>query len=144
VGIHLEAITYVVDENLIRVARALQLLRADVAYFGDDAVRDLVPLESLDTEWIPLVAVRGWVVVTDDRRLRTRPIEANLAREHGLKVIHLYKAGNLSPWDQAVQLLSHWPKVASFHRDHPSGPWWLSVRKSMIRVQRFEPGAIER
>ncbi len=61
----------------------------DTARFGRPPVDDLLPQGILDTDWIPIVGV-GWVVISNDRHLRTRPVEAELAVAHKLKVVHLH------------------------------------------------------
>lgn len=83
-----------------------------------------------DVEWIPLVAARGWVAITNDHHLRTRPSEARIAHHHGLKCVNLRGAGNLSRWSQLVRLVSHWEAIDEFVRTHPDGPWWLSLTKN--------------
>lgn len=137
-------VRYVVDENLLRLGRTLVGLRSDIACFGTEPVADLLPPGILDTAWIPLVGDRSWVVITNDRRLRTRPLEAALAVQHKLMVIHLHAAGNLTAWDQAVRLLSQWERVARHVAAVPEGPWWLSVRANATRVEAFAPGVVER
>ena len=61
---------------------------------SDQATRQLdsapAPRGIADTDWIPTVGDRGWVMITHDRRLRTRPAEAELAIAHRLKVVHLH------------------------------------------------------
>jgi len=141
----LEAVSFVVDENLLRLGRALALLRRDVVLVGEDPVADLLPRGVLDSEWIPMVGDRGWIMITNDRRPRTRPVEAELCVKHNLKVINLHgRVGNQAPWDQAVRLLSRWEGIAQQIAAKPDGPWWLSVQPTQVRVLRYEPGGIER
>ena len=134
---------FVVDENLARLGRAMAGLRRDTACFGQPPIADVLPLGIVDTEWIPIVAERGWAVITNDKRLRTRPGEASLALECGLRVIHLHgAAGYRSPWDQLVRLATRWDaiEVALAKGTHP----WLSVQDSRLRLLGFEPGKPER
>jgi hypothetical protein len=91
------------------------------------------------------VAAQGWTVITNDARLRTRPAEASLAVEHGLKVVHLHGAvGHQTAWAQAVRLMSRWVSIGKQVEAAPEGPWWLSVRQEGVRLLRFEPGLPER
>lgn len=140
----IDRVRFVVDENLLRLGRAITALRRDVACFGQDPVADLLPAGMLDDAWIPVVGERGWVVITNDKRLRTRPAQAELAIQHGLKVIHLYNSGHLTAWDQAVQLLARWQSIEEKTAVDRSGPYWLSVRKTRVRNLNFQPGAVER
>jgi PIN like domain len=103
-----------------------------------------LPTGILDPDWIPIVGERGWVVITNDRGLRTRPAEANLAITHKLKVAHLYKVGELSAWNQLTRLTTRWDAVEHQLDVAPDGPWWLSLRADRARVMQFQPGAVER
>lgn len=135
---------FIVDENLSGVGRALAVLRPDLACVGLAPVDDLLPQGIGDTDWIPIVGARGWIMITDDKRLRTRPTESALAIEHELKVIHLYEAGHLTRWNQVVRLLSRWTSIQEHIAANADGPWWLSVRSDRIRRLQFQPGATER
>lgn len=77
--LEVDNVTYVVDENLLRLGAGLVAVRKDTARFGRAPIDDILPLGILDTDWIPIVGRRGWIVITNDRHLRTRPVEAELA-----------------------------------------------------------------
>jgi len=84
------------------------------------------------------------VMVTNDRRIRTRPSEASLAIEHKLKVVHLQGAvGHKTAWAQAVRFLSRWSAIEN-QVGVSEGPWWLSLRQESNRLLAFEPGMPER
>lgn len=126
----LEDVRFFIDENTIALGKAIAGLRNDTALIGRPPVDQLVTVGMLDVEWIPIVASRGWVVITIDHHLRTRPNEAGLALEHGLKYVNLKGVGNLTRWAQLVRLANHWDGVEEFARTHPDGPWWLSLNKT--------------
>jgi hypothetical protein len=88
--ISIDDVKYVVDENLLSLGNGMVAVRPDTARFSRSPVEELLPRGILDTEWIPIVGDRGWVMITNDRRLRTRPDEAELAIAHKLKVVHLH------------------------------------------------------
>jgi hypothetical protein len=141
----LDGVSFVVDQNLIRLGRALSALRPDLAVIGHSPVADLLPDGILDSEWIPIVGDRGWVMITNDGRLRTRPTEAELATRHRLKVVHLHGAvGTQAAWKQAVRLFSRWEAIERHVHSPSEGPWWLSVRADAVRAMRYEPGTVER
>ena len=140
----LSTVRYVIDENLLKLGRSIVDLRTDMVCFGQGPVSDLLPAGVLDPDWIPIVGDRGWVMITNDRRLRTRPREAELAVKHHLKVVHLYSSGNVAAWAQAVRLLSRWDGIERHAETVPEGPWWLSLRGGGLVVQSFMPGAAER
>lgn len=102
----LTGLTFVVDENLLRFGKALTALRDDLVCFGQPPVVDLLPPGLGDTEWIPVVGNHGWVMVTNDRRMRTRPSEASLAIEHKMTIIvHRHCAGHQAwCWSTTIPL----------------------------------------
>src|SRR4051812_24893975 len=102
----LEDVQFVFDEDLLRMGPAVSALRYDFACFGRAPISDLLPVGVLDPSWIPVVAGRGWIVITADRKLRTKPSEARLAIAHGLRAVHLFRAGHMTAWDQARRLLA--------------------------------------
>ncbi|MDX1887845.1 hypothetical protein [Mycolicibacterium sp. 120270] len=143
--LEVDNVTYVVDENLLRLGAGLVAVRKDTARFGRAPIDDILPLGILDTDWIPIVGRRGWIVITNDRHLRTRPVEAELAIAHKLKVVHLHgKVGGQSAWAQLTRLTARWPAIENQHEKAPEGPWWFSVRSSGTAVMEFAPGTVER
>lgn len=129
----LEDVRFFVDENTLALGRVIAQLRDDVAVIGEPPIDHLLRRGMDDVDWIPVVGERGWVVVTIDHHLRTRPHEAMLAVHHGLKCVNLRGAGNLRRWDQLVRLARHWDAIEDFVEKRPVGPWWLSLTKSTHR-----------
>lgn len=141
----LEDVVYVVDENLLRLGKGIMAIRRDTARFTEPPLDELLPQGMDDPDWIPAVGDRGWVVITNDRRLRTRPVEAQLAIDHRLKVIHLHGGvGSSSTWDQLTRIATRWEAVKQQVEREPEGPWWLSLQVATSRVMRYEPGKPER
>lgn len=140
-----EQVRFVVDENLLRLGRAIAQLRNDIALVGQEPVADVLPTGIHDSDWIPVLGSRGWVMITNDQRIRTRPSEATLAVENELKVVHLHgRVGYQPAWQQAIRLFSRWEAIGNHLDNNPDGPWWLSVRQQRVQALRFEPGATER
>ncbi|BCO57163.1 hypothetical protein LTQ56_05570 [Mycobacterium intracellulare subsp. intracellulare] len=141
----LDDVGYVVDENLLSLGAGMAGLRRDTARFSRPPVDALLPLGIPDPQWIPIVGDRGWIIITNDRRLRTRPDEAELAIKHKLKVIHLHgDIGSKPAWDQMVRIASRWAAIERHVERSPDGPWWLSVRRNGVDVMRFAPGSAGR
>ncbi len=132
-------IRYVVDENTLALGKVIAELRDDTAVIGRPPVDQLLRRGMSDVEWIPVVGSRGWIVITIDHHLRTRPYEAHLARKHGLKCVNLRGAGNLSRWAQLVRLISHREALDEFVTERPDGPWWLSLTKTGRREYDYRP-----
>ncbi|ORW04121.1 hypothetical protein [Mycobacterium kyorinense] len=143
--LEVDDVVYVVDENLLRLGNGLTAVRKDTAVFSRPPVDELLPQGIRDPEWIPIVGDRGWVLITTDRRLRTRPHEATLAITHKLKVIHLHgDVGKRSAWDQLVRVAVRWGSIEGQLARAPEGPWWLSLRRGGALAMNFAPGAAER
>jgi hypothetical protein len=142
--LEVDDVAYVVDENLLRLGAGLVAVRRDTARFGRPPVDDMLPPGVLDTDWIPIVGDHGWVVITNDKHLRTRPVEAELAIAHKLKVVHLHgKVGGQTAWAQLTRIVARWPAIENQHGKAPEGPWWLSVRSSGVAAMSFAPGSVE-
>jgi len=56
------------DESVLGLGKLLARERDDVTYPGHPASDGIAP-GALDTEWMPFVAARGWVVFHRDRRI---------------------------------------------------------------------------
>lgn len=141
----LDDVKYVVDENLLSLGNGMVAVRRDTARFSRPPVEELLPRGITDPEWIPIVGDRGWVIITNDKRLRTRPVEAELAITHKLKVVHLHgNVGTKPAWDQMVRIATRWSSIQNHVERTPAGPWWFSVRSSGVAVMEFAPGVAER
>ncbi|WP_374101653.1 hypothetical protein [Mycobacterium sp. SM1] len=71
------------------------------------------------------------MVITNDKRIRTRPVEAQKAIDHNLKVVHLQGGvGHAAASLQLERLAKRWEAIEDHVIRSPIGPWWLSVRKS--------------
>ena len=82
-------------------------------------------------------------MITNDRRVRTRPGEAELAIAHRLKVVHLHgEVGSQPAWDQLVRVATRWANIAD--QQKKPGPWWISLRNGPPILMEFTPGVAER
>jgi len=88
-----QEIVFFVDRALgNRVVEALREAGAQV-----EAHRDHFAHDAPDTEWLPIVSQRGWVVLTKDVRLRYNPLEVQAIAQTNARVFIL-TTGNLSRW----------------------------------------------
>ncbi|MCA1709422.1 MAG: hypothetical protein LC808_41540 [Actinobacteria bacterium] len=121
---------FFVDEDLSGFGIALMRLRRDVIVGRRAPAVEVVPKD--DPDWIPVVAARGWVVITNDRHIRTRPGEADQARDAGLLCVCLRPTvKDASPWDFMMVLARHWPRVDELAGR--KGPVWLELREDRSR-----------
>jgi PIN like domain len=111
--------------------------RRDVIVGRRAPASEVVPKD--DPDWIPIVAARGWLVITNDRHIRTRPGEADQARDVGLRCVCLRPTvKDATPWDFMVVLTRHWPAVDQLARR--AGPVWLELRGDRSREREYQPG----
>jgi hypothetical protein len=102
-------IRWYVDESVLGLGKLLARQRDDVAHPGHPAVPEIRP-GALDTEWMPIVARRGWVVFHRDRRIRTRPTELEIFRSEGLKAVWFAGRKDMTPSQQLALLLRQWDR----------------------------------
>jgi PIN like domain len=133
----LDEARFFVDEDLSGFGIALMRLRRDVIVGRHAPAIEVVPKD--DPDWIPMVAARGWVVITNDRRIRTRPGEADQARDVGLLCVCLRPTvKDATPWDFMVMLARHWSRVEQLvgRKD----PAWLELRGDRAYERPYQPG----
>jgi hypothetical protein len=84
-------VRFYVDADILGLGKLLGSLRNDVTYPGDPGAvihrrhREPCPIASpdvLDTDWIPEVAARGWMIVTRDSMIIQNRNEIAAAREN--------------------------------------------------------------
>jgi hypothetical protein len=119
------------DENSLGVALALQHVRGDVTWPG--APDGVVPVGATDTTWLPLVGASGLVVLTRDKRIRTRPVERATLLEHGVRACFLTSGGNLDLFAQLRLWLRYWDEIENLVASTP-GPWLASVNRAGVRI----------
>jgi PIN domain-containing protein len=105
-----------VDADILGLGRILAGLRNDVTYPGDPGAvihkrkRPRCPIESpdvLDTDWIPQVAARGWLIVTRDSMIAQNRNEIAAVLENKAKMValnHRVLSGTFVP-------LLHQPRI---------------------------------
>src|SRR3954449_10574216 len=88
---------YFTDENTLGLGKLLRRSgRDDVLYPGHEDLSD-VPLGTSDLDWMPIVAERDLIVLTRDRRIRTRPAELRAYLEHGIRSVWIGAKQDLGP-----------------------------------------------
>jgi hypothetical protein len=83
------------------VAEALKMVRNDDVRWLEDEF----PHDTPDEAWIPEVGRRGWVVVSRDKKIRTRLRQRALVKEHGLGCFILQQKQDPTRW-QYLKLLA--------------------------------------
>jgi len=119
------------DENSLGVALALQHVRGDVTWPG--APNGLIPAGATDTTWLPLIGSAGLVVLTRDKRIRTRPVEREALLDHDVRACFLTSGGNLDLFTQLRLWLRYWDDVVTLVDTRP-GPWLASATRNGVHV----------
>ena len=84
-------------------------------------------VDTPDTEWLPVVARNGWVLVTGDRAIRTRPPERQALSESGVKAVFLHKSiMALDRNAQCAWFLKHWNSIGETVVRAPRGACFMA------------------
>lgn len=133
-------VRFYLDADVLGLAKVLASLRPDVTYPGDaggivrQRARPPCPITTTDLDddvWIPIVAARGWAIITRDRSIQRKPAEIQAVRDTGAKMFVLTSPEQLTVWDQLEIVMSQWRRIER-HADRP-GPYIYAVRRTSLR-----------
>ena len=133
---------FFIDENDLALGRSLALARKDVLHPGHVRLPD-VPLGTPDAHWLPIIGGLGLVVITRDKKIRSRPAEAELVIAAGVRGFVLTSAGDLSTWDTLSVLVRQWDALERHLTEHPGGPWLAALTSQGVRPLRIRGSADE-
>lgn len=114
------AVQYYVDADTLGLAHILASIRPDVTYPGDPGgvirkrSRPPSPIASTDVpdeEWIPVVAGRGWTVITRDQRIERRPAERASVIANSARVVAITSNDKLTVWHQLEIVMTRWRDI---------------------------------
>ena len=114
------AVSYDFDADILGLGKLIASLRPDSTYPGDPGatihkrVRPPCPIESPavhDPVWIPLVAERGWLIVTRDSRIQTHRAEIDAVRTSGARMVALAAPDARGTWQQLETLMRNWRRM---------------------------------
>jgi hypothetical protein len=77
------------------VAEAVKQVREDACWLEDVFEEGWIK----DREWIPEVGARGWLVITKDKKIRTRPEERRVIKENNVGCFILNYSQPLNRWE---------------------------------------------
>ncbi|MFN0092095.1 MAG: hypothetical protein ACKVWR_17775 [Acidimicrobiales bacterium] len=123
---------FFVDENDLALGRSLSWARRDVVHPGH---RDLpsVPLGTADSVWLQIVGEMVLVVITRDKRIRSRPVESAAVAQAGVRGFVLTSAGDLSTWLTLSLLVREWDAIERHLSENPGCPWLAAVANQGVR-----------
>jgi hypothetical protein len=124
---------YFADENALGLGKLLRRSgRTDVLYPGHEDLPE-VPVGTADLEWMPILGRLDLVLVTRDRRIRTRPAELRAYWEFGIRSVWIGAKQDLGPHDQLNLFLAHEGRLQREIVKRGIGPWALAMSPSGIR-----------
>lgn len=116
-------------------------LRSDVTYPGDPGgtvhkrERTACPItktSTLDHDWIPIVAARGWLIITRDSRIQERRAELAAVRDNGARMVALAGRDATGTWAQLEVLMAQWRAIEAL-LDEPA-PLVRSATRTSLRA----------
>jgi hypothetical protein len=128
---------YFTDENSLALGKLLRQAGRHALYPGHEDLPE-VPRGALDLEWMPVVGRRGLIVLTRDRRIRTRPIELDAYREAGIRSVWIGAKRDLTPHDQLELFLRHEQRLQREATKRGPGPWALALTERGLRPLRLD------
>ena len=93
----------------------------------------------LDTERIPVVARAGWVAFVRDKRIRTRPGEAQAFQAEGLRIVFFGGKKDQRPAEQAALFTRHLTRLEKVLVKEGPGPWAYVLTSSGLAPLRPKP-----
>lgn len=135
------AIRYYCDADLIGVAKVLVQVRSDVTFAGDPGgtgsdkqprARCPIEADTPDEVWIPIAAAEGWVVISRDRHIKSRPAERQAVIDNGCRLVTLDASkAQLTKWLELEILVNQWRKLEEL-AELP-GPWIYTISRTALR-----------
>jgi hypothetical protein len=121
-------VKYFIDENLLAVGRALAAVRDDVVHPGHANLPE-VPTGTKDEDWLPIIGDRNrdLILITRDRRIRTKRAEIAAFRHHGVRAFFLTGKHDLTAWGKLSLLVRQWDKIERVAIKNGAGPWAMGV-----------------
>lgn len=130
---------YFTDENTLGLGKLLrQHGREDVRYPGHEGLPE-VPRGADDQDWLAVVGALGLIVLTRDRRIRSRPAELRAYHEHGVRSVWIGAKQDLGPQQQMEIFLRHEERLKREIVKRGPGPWSLAMSPSGVRPLKLRP-----
>lgn len=138
-------VRFYIDADVLGLAKVLAALRHDVTYPGDPGAiihrreRPACPIASTtvkDTDWIPHVTRRGWVIVTRDRSISVKRAEIAAVRDSGARMVVLAGAEAMGTWAQLEVFMTQWRRIENLVAR--PGPFIYSATRATFRRLSLE------
>jgi hypothetical protein len=128
----LDGTVFFIDRSIGRrvVADALRAAGATVKVHADEFEHD-----AADADWLLEVGKRGWVVLTQDKRIRFRELERIALRRAGVRAF-IVTANNVTGPTLAELLVRRLSEIVHLADSEPA-PFIALVSREGVRVKRY-------
>ena len=114
------------DENHCRNPHLLRVLTE--AAISCEKHLDHFPAGTEDKIWLPMIAARGWSLLTTDARIRTNHLERECIRTNGLCMFY-FSRNDIAGLQMGVALAKALPRMRSLYATQPP-PFTASITRS--------------
>ena len=127
---------------ILGLGKTLARLRPDMTYPGDPGdtihkrARPACPItktSTLDEDWIPEVARRGWLIITRDSRIQEHRAEVAAVRDNGARMIALASRDAGGTWAQLEVFFAQWRRIEAT-LDEPGPFIYTASRTAPLRA----------
>jgi len=81
-----------------------------------------------DTEWLPFVGEKGWILITKDKRIRFNDLEKEAVIAYRVREFY-FTSGNYSGAEMAAMLIAALPEIIRICEKQPP-PFFASITKA--------------
>jgi hypothetical protein len=92
-----------------------------------------VPTGTLDIGWISIVPSMDLVLISRDKRIRSKPAELDAFRACGLQVFWSAGKRDMTNWENLVLMVKWWGRLEEIIRDRGPGPWFYAISDGVVR-----------
>lgn len=134
---------YFADENTLGLGKLLQRRGRDDVVFPGHEELPAIPRGTDDLDWLPIVGERGFIVLSRERRIRSRPAELRAYHEHGVRSVWIGAKQDLGPTQQLDLFLRHESRLQREIVKLGPGPWALALGPTGLRPLNLRPNPID-
>jgi len=126
-------IRFFFDESALGIGQVMAAARSDCVFPGHP--RSPIGKGTHDVDWVPEASSRGWIGVSRDKKIRSRPAEWAVLAAHPLRMLVLTTVGNLDVWEQLRVFVARWDRIEELSTT--PAPWVHAVTKNGLREMEY-------
>ena len=82
---------------------------------------------------MPIDSSMDLIVISRDKRIRSKPAELDAFRACGLRVFWIAGKRDMSNWANLVLMVKLWDRLEEIVRDRGPGPWFYAISVGAVR-----------